>query len=89
MPAFQRNTKSAVRSLIFSGTYITAGRCAGSKNDGGGFGGCSINLIKEDKTEEVIQAISEKYFEHFNIRMKVYHVKISDGIKEYTNEYII
>lgn len=57
--------------------------------DGGGFGGCSINLIQEDKVEEVIYAISEKYLEHFSIQMKVYQVKISDGIKEYTNEYII
>lgn len=61
----------------------------GARMMGGGFGGCSINLIQEDKVEEVIQAISEKYFEHFNIEMKVYQVKISDGIKEYTNEYII
>ncbi|RTZ49335.1 hypothetical protein EJ377_01215 [Chryseobacterium arthrosphaerae] len=55
MPAFQRNMKSVVRSLIFSGTCITAGRGAGSKNDGGGFGGCSINLIQEDRVEEVIK----------------------------------
>lgn len=61
----------------------------GARMMGGGFGGCSINLIQEDKVEEVIKAISEKYLEHFNIEMKVYQVKISDGIKEYTNEYII
>jgi len=61
----------------------------GARMMGGGFGGCSINLIKENKAEEVMQAISEKYFEHFNIQMKVYQVKISDGIKEYNNEYII
>ncbi|SEH32627.1 galactokinase [Chryseobacterium culicis] len=61
----------------------------GARIMGGGFGGCSINLIRENKAEEVIKAISEKYLENFNIRMKVYHVKISDGIKEYINEYII
>lgn len=61
----------------------------GARIMGGGFGGCSINLIQEDKAEEVIKAISEKYLEYFNIRMKIYQVKISDGIKEYTNEYII
>lgn len=61
----------------------------GARMMGGGFGGCSINLIQEDKAEKVIQAISEKYLEHFNIQMKIYQVKISDGIKEYTNEYII
>ncbi|WP_336960654.1 galactokinase [Chryseobacterium contaminans] len=61
----------------------------GSRIMGGGFGGCSINLIQENKAEKVIEAISEKYFEYFNIQMKIYHVKISEGIKEYTNEYII
>jgi len=61
----------------------------GARIMGGGFGGCSINLIRENKTEEVIKAISKKYLEHFNIQMKVYQVKISDGIKKYTNEYII
>jgi len=61
----------------------------GARIMGGGFGGCSINLIQENRAEEVIKTISEKYLEHFNIQMKVYQVKISDGIKEYTNEYII
>ncbi|WP_343658304.1 galactokinase [Chryseobacterium sp.] len=61
----------------------------GARIMGGGFGGCSINLIKENKVEEVISAVREKYLEHFNIQMKVYQVKISEGIKEYTNEYII
>ncbi|MCJ7935958.1 MAG: galactokinase [Chryseobacterium sp.] len=61
----------------------------GARIMGGGFGGCSINLIQENKAEEVIRTINEKYLENFNIQMKVYHVKISDGIKEYTNEYII
>lgn len=61
----------------------------GARIMGGGFGGCSINLIQENKAEEVIKAINEKYLGQFNIQMKVYHVKISEGIKEYTNEYII
>lgn len=61
----------------------------GARIMGGGFGGCSINLIHETKAEEVIRTISEKYLENFNIQLKVYDVKISDGIKEYTNEYII
>ncbi|PTT38544.1 galactokinase [Chryseobacterium sp. HMWF028] len=61
----------------------------GARIMGGGFGGCSIILIQENKAEEVIRIISEKYLENFNIQMKVYHVKISDGIKECTNEYII
>lgn len=55
----------------------------GARMMGGGFGGCSINLIREDHVEEVISQITEKYRNTFNIPMKVYRVKISDGIKEY------
>lgn len=62
----------------------------GARIMGGGFGGCSINLIKEDDVENVISTIREKYEDEFNIQMKVYQVKISEGIKEYTpNEFSI
>jgi galactokinase len=62
----------------------------GARIMGGGFGGCSINLIKDEKVNEVIEKISEKYKTNFDIEMKVYRVKISDGIKEYKrNEFVI
>ena len=62
----------------------------GARMMGGGFGGCTINLIKEDRVEEVIQTIREKYEAEFNIQMKVYKVKISEGTKEYiSNEFSI
>lgn len=62
----------------------------GARIMGGGFGGCSINLIRENKIDDVISSVKEKYLKEFNIEMKVYQVKIAEGIKEYTsNEYII
>ena len=30
----------------------------GSRMTGGGFGGCTVSLVKEDKCEEVIQAMN-------------------------------
>lgn len=61
----------------------------GARMMGGGFGGCSINLIKDSEVEKAINAVTEKYQNRFNITMKVYRVKISDGIKEYKkDEYI-
>ena len=56
---------------------------AGARIMGGGFGGCSINLIKDENVDEVIKNISAKYKTDFDIEMKVYRVKISDGIYEY------
>lgn len=62
----------------------------GARIMGGGFGGCSINLIRDENAEEVIKNITEKYKQAFHIEMKVYRVKISDGINEYTrNEFVI
>jgi galactokinase len=62
----------------------------GARIMGGGFGGCSINLIKDKNVNEVIKKISAAYKAGFGIEMKVYHVKISDGIKEYKrNEFVI
>jgi len=60
----------------------------GARIMGGGFGGCSINLIKDENVDDVIKSISEKYRADFDIEMKVYRVKISDGIREYKqNEF--
>ncbi|MGK6341358.1 galactokinase [Chryseobacterium sp. DT-3] len=62
----------------------------GARIMGGGFGGCSINLIKDENVNEVIKNISAAYKAGFSIEMKVYRVKISDGIKEYKrNEFVI
>jgi len=60
----------------------------GARIMGGGFGGCSINLIKDENVDAVIENISTQYKEFFDIEMKVYKVKISDGIREYKqNEF--
>jgi len=62
----------------------------GARMMGGGFGGCSINLVKEDQADRISRNIEEKYRKAFGIDMKVYKINISEGIKEYTdNEFII
>jgi len=62
----------------------------GARIMGGGFGGCGINLIKDENVDAVIGNISDKYKTAFGIEMKVYRVKISDGINEYKeNEFVI
>ena len=62
----------------------------GARIMGGGFGGCSINLIKDENVDDVISTITDKYKKAFGIGMKVYRVKISDGINEYKeNEFVI
>jgi galactokinase len=54
----------------------------GSRVMGGGFGGCTINLVKEDKIEEFVKKATEAYEKEFNIKPKVYDVVIKDGARK-------
>lgn len=51
----------------------------GARMMGGGFGGCTINIVKKEKTEELIHTVSEKYSAKFNRVLKTYIVTIDDG----------
>lgn len=51
----------------------------GSRMMGGGFGGCTINLIKKEAVEGVAARISKKYLEQFGVETEVYRTVIDDG----------
>lgn len=51
----------------------------GARMMGGGFGGCTINLIKEDAVDELADRVGKAYSEVFNREMKVYISTIQDG----------
>lgn len=57
----------------------------GSRLMGGGFGGCTINLIKKGHEEAVKKKLSALYFDAFGIELKIYDVKIGDGTSLYNN----
>jgi galactokinase len=50
---------------------------------GGGFGGCSINLVKKGSEDGIIERISKEYKEKYNITLKAYKVKVSKGTTLY------
>ena len=52
----------------------------GSRMMGGGFGGCTINLIKENFIDDFIKLISVAYLNKFNIELNVIRVKIGNGL---------
>lgn len=55
----------------------------GARMMGGGFGGCTINLVHKDHEQQLIDQLSDSYFKKFNIKLQSYKVKISDGTSEY------
>lgn len=55
------------------------GKVFGARMMGGGFGGCTINLLKERDADEVIETLTKAYKMKYNIDMPSYRVKIKDG----------
>ena len=53
----------------------------GSRVMGGGFGGCTINLVKEDLYSGFIATAKEKFKTKYSYEPKVYDVVISDGAR--------
>ncbi|MDR1675571.1 MAG: galactokinase [Tannerella sp.] len=54
----------------------------GSRVMGGGFGGCTINLVKDELYDAFILKAREAYREKFGRSPKVYDVVISDGSRK-------
>lgn len=54
----------------------------GSRIMGGGFGGCTINLVKEDLYDHFIADVKKKYAEHYGKEPKIYDVVIKDGSRK-------
>ena len=51
----------------------------GARVMGGGFGGCTINLVKKGNENEVKRKFSKLYLDTFGIELKFYDVKVSNG----------
>ena len=54
---------------------------AGARMMGGGFGGCTLNLVRSTEVERVVHDITTAYKENTSIDASVYQVKISDGVE--------
>ena len=54
----------------------------GARMMGGGFGGCTINLIKIDAVEDFEKDMKMAYKDQFNIDLPCYRVKITNGTEE-------
>ena len=55
---------------------------SGSRVMGGGFGGCTINLVKKELYQPFIDAAVELFSTKFGHAPKIYDVVISDGARE-------
>ncbi len=53
----------------------------GSRMMGGGFGGCTLNLIKESFVQELIRLIEKEYFSKFKRKLKPIIANLDNGIQ--------
>ncbi len=51
----------------------------GARMMGGGFGGCTLNLVSNDLSEQTVRDVKAAYAHKFGHEMKVYPVNIADG----------
>ncbi len=54
--------------------------CAGSRMTGGGFGGCTISIVKTEAVEDFKKYVLEKYEKATGYKATCYEAEISDGI---------
>jgi galactokinase len=54
----------------------------GARMMGGGFGGCTINLVSKSETNAFTKTVSKSYKEKFNKECSVYKIKLTDGVQK-------
>jgi len=53
----------------------------GSRMMGGGFGGCTLNLVHKDALDIIQSKASRAYFDRFGINAECISVQIGEGAK--------
>jgi len=51
----------------------------GARMTGGGFGGCTVNLVRDDAAESFAQAVAKGYENAMGLRTEIYVCQASDG----------
>jgi galactokinase len=55
---------------------------AGARMTGGGFGGCTVNLVNESEVDRFREVVSRSYRERTGIEAATYVVSAEDGVRE-------
>jgi galactokinase len=53
--------------------------CYGARITGGGFGGCTVNIVSADQAEEFVQAVRQEYAAAIGIQAQCFVCEASDG----------
>lgn len=61
---------------------VTFDGCVGARMTGGGFGGCTVNIVKKDRVREFIKYVGDKYTEKTGNVGAFYVCETGDGARE-------
>ncbi len=56
----------------------------GGRMTGGGFGGCTVNLVREENAEDFASCVAERYLQKTGITAQVYLCIAEDGAGEFS-----
>ena len=56
--------------------------CIGARMTGGGFGGCTVNIVKREALNDFRRSIAERYFDATGIKPDIYVVEADGGMNE-------
>lgn len=54
----------------------------GARMTGGGFGGCTVNLVERDQSQAFTEYIQKEYERQTGIKPEIFRVQASDGVSE-------
>lgn len=60
----------------------------GARMTGAGFGGCAIAIVRQDKTEAMIQETSDRYVATIGYAPTCYIASVGDGVRELVEEEV-
>jgi galactokinase len=53
----------------------------GARMMGGGFGGCTINIVKENQAQQIVEQVKQTYLAQTGMHLVHYVASIEDGVK--------
>jgi galactokinase len=69
--------------------FATTKKVTGARQMGGGFGGCTINLIHREERARFREQVAEKYFSVFQKEPEFYSVKLADGVHGVVDDQLL
>ena len=66
-----------VNFLVETASHLRG--CYGARLSGGGFGGCTVNLVEKHDVENFVLELKDQYRQHFSMNAQMFVCEAVDG----------